>query len=147
MFSWYRTGSHTLTSCKAHIVWCTKYRYEVLSGDVKTRCRDLVRQICEYLDIQILKWVISWDHVHLMIEYPPKHSISEIVKRLKWKTSRMLLQEYKDLSKRYRWKHFRAVGYFCSTSWNITDDLIKAYLEHHRTWYDKLKDDNVFILE
>ena len=147
MFNWYRTSSHTLTSCKAHIVWCTKYRYKVLRWEVQIRCKELIKQVCEYLDVVILKWVISWDHVHLMIEYPPKHSISDIVKRLKWKTSRMLMQEYAEISKKYCWKHFWSVWYFCATSWNITDDLIQDYLEHHRTWYDKIKDENTFILE
>ena len=147
MFSWYRTGAHTFYSCKAHLVWCTKYRYKVLKWDVQIRCRDLIKQICDYLDINILKWVISWDHVHLMIEYPSKLSISDIVKRLKWKTSRILLQEYEDLSKRYWWKHFWAIWYFCATTWNITDELIAEYLEHHKSWNDKLKSDNTFILE
>ncbi len=147
MLSWYRTWSHTLTSCKVHIVWCTKYRFSVLEWEVQERCRDLIRQICQYLDINILKWVISKDHVHLLLEYPPKLSISDIIKRLKWKTSRILLKEYENLSKRYWWKRFWAIWYFCATSWNITDKLIEEYLEHHRTWNNKQKEDNTFILE
>jgi putative transposase len=55
----------------------------VLKGDMQTRCRDLLRQCCDSMDIRILKGVVSKDHIHLHLSYPPKHSISDIVKRLK----------------------------------------------------------------
>ena len=78
-----RRGSHTITRLTVHIVWVTKYRYHVLKGEVQTRCRELIIQICDTEDIRILKGVVSKDHVHMLIEYPPSKSISEIVKRLK----------------------------------------------------------------
>ncbi len=65
-----RLGSHTVTWLTAHIVWVTKYRYDVLKGDIQERCRELVRQICESEDVKILKGVVSKDHVHIHIEYP-----------------------------------------------------------------------------
>lgn len=147
MLEWYRAWSHTMTSMKVHIVWCTKYRYKILKWDMKSRCRTLIKQICDSMDIVILKWVISDDHVHMMIEYPAKLWVSDIVKKLKWRTSRMLMGEYSELKKKYRWWHLRAVGYFGASSWNITDSMIMEYLEHHRTWYQDIKDNNTFILE
>jgi putative transposase len=147
MFEWYRTGSHTVTSLKAHIVWCTKYRYKVLTWDIKVRCRDIIKQICDSLDINILKWVVSDDHIHIFIEYPTKWAISDIVKRVKWKTSNYLQDEYQDLKKRYWWQHLWAIWYFCASSWNITDDMINEYLEHHRTWIQDITSNNTFILE
>ena len=66
-----------------HLVWSTRYRYEVLRGDIQLRCRDLIRQNCDSLDIEILKRVVSKDHVHLHLSYPPKLSVSDILKRLK----------------------------------------------------------------
>lgn len=147
MIEWYRTSDHTITSMKVHIVRCTKYRYKVLEWAIQSKCREILIQICKYLDIVILKWVVSKDHVHLFIEYPPKYSISDIVKRFKWTTSRKLMLEFKDLEKRYWWRHFRWIGYFASSSGNITDEMIEFYLEHHRTWYDDIKQYNDFILE
>jgi putative transposase len=76
-------------------------RYEVLRGDIQVRCRELIRQTCDSLDIQILKGVVSKDNVHLHISYPPKLSISEILKRLKGRSAKMLLEEYSELKKRY----------------------------------------------
>ena len=60
----YRRGSHTITRFTAHLVWVTKYRYPVLRGDIQRRCRKLIIQICDAEDVQILKGVVSKDHVH-----------------------------------------------------------------------------------
>ena len=100
MLDWYRIVGHTVTSCKIHLVWCTKYRYKVLKWEIQRRCRDIIRQTCEWMDVVILKWVVSSDHIHLLVEYPPKLWISEIVKRLKWRSSRILMQEHWELRKR-----------------------------------------------
>jgi putative transposase len=65
------------------LVWITKYRYHVLQGDIQLRCREILRQVCNSLDIQIIKGVVSKDHIHLHLSYPPQLSINEIVRRLK----------------------------------------------------------------
>ncbi|GFO73513.1 putative transposase [Bathymodiolus japonicus methanotrophic gill symbiont] len=67
-----RRSGHTVTRFTAHLVWVTKYRYPVLKGDIKKRCRELIIQVCDAEDVQILKGVVSKDHVHMHIEYPPK---------------------------------------------------------------------------
>ncbi len=89
-----RRSSHTTTIFTAHLVWVTKYRYPVLKGDIQKRCRELVIQVCDTEDVRILKGVVSKDHVHMHIEYPPKLSISDLVKRLKGRSSRMLQAEF-----------------------------------------------------
>ena len=68
-------------------------------------------QICDSEDVKILSGVVSKDHVYMHIEYPPKRSISDIVKRLKGRTSRMLQSEYPGVKERYQGKHFWAIGY------------------------------------
>ncbi len=94
-----RTGGHSVSGLTAHIVWVTKYRYPVLEGDIQIRCRSLIIQICEAEDIQILKGVVSKDHIH--IEYRPSQNISNIVKLFKGRTSRKLQIEYPELKQRY----------------------------------------------
>jgi len=80
-----RSNGHTVSRLTVHIVWSTKYRYSVLTGEIQKRCRELLIQICDAEDIEILKGVVSKDHVHMHIDYRPKHSISEMVKKLKGK--------------------------------------------------------------
>lgn len=66
-----RSNGHIVSSLTVHIVWSTKYRYSVLIGDIKIRCRTLLRQIVEAEDIEILKGVISKNHVHMHLSYRP----------------------------------------------------------------------------
>ena len=129
--SGYRRGSHTVSRLTVHVVWVTKYRYHVLVGDVQKRCRRLLIQDLETLDIQILKGVVSKDHIHMHIEYPPKLSVSEIVKKLKGRSSRLLQHEFPHLKKRYWGQHFWATGYGAWSTGNITDEMVQEYLEHH----------------
>lgn len=140
-----RKGSHTVSRLTCHIVWSTKYRYKVLKGDVQIRCRELLIQVCEAHGIEILKGVVSSDHVHMHVEYAPKENVSSIVKSLKVRSSRRLQQEFPSLKKRYWGNHFWASGYGVWSSGNITDKMVNEYLEHHRK---KNNDDNSnFILE
>lgn len=66
----YRNGSHTVYDIKYHFVWITKYRYEVLKGDVAFRLRDLLRQGCDSQGIKILQGNIQPDHVYMLLSCP-----------------------------------------------------------------------------
>ena len=99
MTSYQRKGSHTVSRLSCHIVWSTKYRYKVLQGDIKERCRELLIQICEAEGLEILKGVVSSNHIHIHIEYAPKQSISYLVKPMKGRTSRKLQMEFSAIGK------------------------------------------------
>jgi len=140
-----RRGGHPVSWLTAHVVWVTKYRYHVLTGDVQRRCRELIKQICDAEDVRILKGVVSKDHVHMHIEYAPSKSISDLLKRLKGRTSRRLQEEYPVLRKKYWGRHFWAIGYGVWSTGNITDEMVQQYLEHHRQ--PSNKDNDNIILE
>lgn len=89
-------------------------------------------QICEAEDVRILKGVVSKDHVHMHVEYRPSLSVGTLVKRLKGRSSRKLQQEFPELKRKYWGRHFWAIGYGCWSTGNITDEMVDAYLEHHR---------------
>ena len=139
-----RKGSHNVYQLHVHLVWSTKYRYAVLRGEVQLRCRDLIRQVCDSMDVKILKGVVSKDHVHLHVSYPPKLSISDLVKRLKGRSARLMLDEFAELKKRYWGQHLWGIGYGAWSTGNITDEMIENYLEHHK---DGPNSDQNFILE
>jgi putative transposase len=141
----HRYSSHTVSRLTAHLVWITKYRYEVLKGDIQARCRELIIQICDAEDVRILKGVVSKDHIHMLIEYPPKTSLSDLVKRLKGRTSRILQQECPQLRQQYWGRHFWAIGYGAWSTGNITEEVVKKYLDHHR--HPSNKEAGDFILE
>ena len=104
----YRYGSHTVFQIEYHFVLVTKYRYKVLTAEVAERVRVWVRQVCETLEIRIVKGVASKDHVHILVSAPPMMAPSEIMRRLKGNTSSRLLEEFSHLKKRYWGRHFWA---------------------------------------
>jgi putative transposase len=124
----YRKTSHSVYDLKVHLVWITKYRKPVLFGNVATRLRDLTREICKSLDVEILKGHVSKDHVHIFVSIPPYLSISDLAKRVKGKTSRKLLSENRKLSKQFWGRHLWARGYFAASSGNVTDEVIMEYI-------------------
>ena len=129
----YRYGSHTVYQIEYHFVWVTKYRYKVLTGALAERVRDLVRETCEAFEIWIIKGVVSKDHV------PPTLAPSEVMRRVKGRTSSKLFEEFPHVKKRYWGRHFWARGYFCATVGQMTEEMIQNYLEHH---FEPNPDDN-----
>lgn len=127
----YRYGSHTVFKIQYHFVFVTKYRYQILKGDVGLKVRELIRQTCEAFEIEILKGVVSKDHVHLLVSAPPNLAPSEIMRRIKGRSASKIFESFPDLKKRYWGRHFWARGYFCVTSGELTEEMIKNYLEHH----------------
>jgi len=126
-----RKGSHSVFELHVHLVWSTKYRYHVLRDDIQLRCRDLLRQSCDSMDVQILKGVVSKDHIHLHVSYPAKLSVSDLVKRLKGRSAKILLEEFAELKRRYYGGHLWGIGYGAWSTGNVTDELIQEYLDHH----------------
>ena len=103
------------------------------------RVRELIRQSCESFEIQIMKGVVSPDHVHIFVSAPPTMAPSEIMRRIKGRTSSKLFSEFPHLRKRFWGRHFWARGFFCASSGQVTDEMIKTYLEHH---FEPKKEDN-----
>src|SRR6185369_17591368 len=97
----YRKTAHSVYDLKYHLVWITKYRKPVLGGQVALRLRELIRQTCETLDVYILSGHVSADHVHLLVSVPPSLAVSDLVQRLKGRSSRRLLEEFGELSRQY----------------------------------------------
>jgi putative transposase len=96
------------------------------------------------LEIRILKGVVGKDHIHLHIEYPPKLSLSVMLKQSKGRSSRLLQKEFPHLKKRYWGQRFWARGYGAFSTGNITEEMAQDYLEHHR---ESPNDEDDFFLE
>ena len=132
----YRKGSHSLYDLKYHVVFCTKYRYRVLTGSVATRTRDLIREICASNYVDIVSGSLSPDHLHLLISVPATMSVSTIVQYIKGKSSRKLQQEFEILRKKYWGQHLWARGYFAVTVGNVNTEDVQKYIEeqeiHHK---------------
>ena len=127
----YRKTAHSVYDLKYHVVWITKYRKPVLHGQVALRLRELIRQTCATMEVYIISGHVSVDHVHLLLSVPPNLAVSELVQRLKGRSSRRLLEEVGELSRQFWGRHLWARGYFAVTTGNVTDEIIKQYIESH----------------
>ena len=125
----YRKTAHSVYDLKYHIVWITKYRKPILRGVVGKRVRELLRQTSASLDVYIEKGHIGKDHVHLLVSVPPKVAVSELVKRLKGRSSRKMLQENAELRREFWGRHLWARGYFAASTGNVTDEIVAEYIE------------------
>ena len=126
----YRTGSHTKYSIQYHFVWITKYRKELLVGEVGPRLRELVREVCRTNEVEILEGSVSSDHVHILVSCPPNLSASKLMQYVKGKTSRKLMMEFSHLRKQCWGRHLWARGYFVASSGNVTEETIREYIRH-----------------
>jgi putative transposase len=125
----YRKTAHSIYDLKYHVVWITKYRKPVLRGEIAIRLRELIRQTCATLDVYIISGHVSADHVHLLLSVPPNLAVRELVQRLKGRSSRRLLEAFGELSRQYWGQHLWARGYFAVSTGNVTDEIIKQYIE------------------
>ena len=125
----YKRGGHTVWDCKYHLVWITKYRYQVLGGDVGQRCRELIRETARAHEMVIHAGSVNRDHVHLLVSVPPSLSVSRAVQYLKGRSSHKLLSEFGILRKRYWGQHLWGRGYFCVTVGAVTEEQVKRYIE------------------
>lgn len=141
----YRSGSHTKSDMKVHLVWIPKYRKRVLVGEVAERTRDILRKIAMEHEISIISGKIASDHVHMFISYRPDMPVSKIVQYLKGISSRVLMQEFAHIKKMFWGRHFWARGYLAVSSGNITDEAIQKYIEDQEG--QSIEDDSRFQID
>ena len=133
----YTKGSHSIYDLKYHIVFCTKYRYRVLTGEIANRAREIMREVCAANYVDIVSGSMSPDHVHLLLSIPPSMSLSKVVQYVKGKSSRKLLQEFKGLHKRYWGQHLWARGYFAVSVGNVNATDVQKYIEEQEAHHKK----------
>ena len=138
-------GAHTKSDLKVHLVWLPKYRKPVLTGEVAVRVRDLIRQIAAEHELEIISGKVARDHVHVFVGYRPNQDVSQIMQWLKGISSRVLLQEFPHLRKRFWGRHFWARGYLAVSSGNITDEMVKEYIEEQEG--EQIIDDSRFPID
>ena len=128
-----RHGRHCVFKMHVHLVFVSKYRRKVFDGDAVERLRRLFAGVCANLESSLVEMDGEDNHVHLLVEYPPKLSVSVLVNTLKGVSSRMLRKERPDLKKRY-WKNMLwSPSYFASSCGGAPISIIRQYIEQQQT--------------
>ena len=126
--------SHAVYDTCYHLVWCPKYRKDIFrDGAVRKRAGQLLKEIAEAYDVEIEEMEVAEDHVHLMVSFPPKWGIGQVVRILKSVSSRELFREFPGLKGRLWAGQLWEDGYFARTVGDrMTSDVIQKYIQQHR---------------
>ena len=124
----YKQLSHTTYLCNYHVVFCPKYRFQILHGAVGQKVRDWVRKIAEWKGVEILEGHVSKDHVHLVLSIPPKYAVSDVVGTIKGRVAIRLFKHVPETRKKYWSRKFWSRGYFVSTI-GVDEAIIRQYIQ------------------
>jgi putative transposase len=122
-------GRHVYFLHHFHIVWVTKYRQDILKGDISINLREIIRKICLKESATIMKGLISKDHVRLFLSLQPKTSVDELVRKLKNTSSLLLRRDFPSLETRLGKGDVWAKGYLSHSSGDVTGEMISGYIE------------------
>lgn len=121
--------SHTKWNCKYHVVFAPKYRRKVFYGDKRLEIGAILRQLCEWKGVNILNAEVCPDHVHMLLEIPPKMSVSTFMGYLKGKSSLMIYEKWGNMKYKYKNREFWCRWYYVDTVGKNTK-AISEYISH-----------------
>ena len=119
--------SHTIYQSKYHVVWIPKYRFHVMTGEIRYYVRDAIRRLCEWKKLEIIQGNVKSDHIHLVLWIPPNRSVSSTIGFLKGKSALKIFDRFPQLKKRYWNKHFWSPGY-CVSTVGLDEEKIVKYV-------------------
>ena len=132
--------SHTTWNCKYHLVFAPKFRRQEIYGKLKTDIGKILRELCERKGVEIIEAECCRDHVHMLVQIPPKYSVSEIIGYLKGKSSLIIFDRHANLKYKYGNRHFWCRGYYVDTvgkNRKKIEEYIRNQLQEDKT-YDQL---------
>jgi REP-associated tyrosine transposase len=126
----YAHGAHTTHRLKYHLVWVPKYRKRVLRGPLARRLYELLQQCADMNQWAVVELSVQTDHVHLLVQLPPKEAVAHAVQLMKGGTSRVIRTEYPELEEFLWGDSLWADGYFAESVGQVTEATIKAYIQN-----------------
>ena len=119
--------AQTTWNCKYHIVFAPKYRRRIIYGERRVEIGAILRRLCEFKNVRIIEAEMCKDHVHMLVEIPPKMSVSGFMGYLKGKSTVLIYQQFTNLMLKYRHREFWCTGYYVDTVGKNTKK-IKEYI-------------------
>ena len=128
-----RSGRHCVFLMHVHLVFVTKYRRKIFSKDHLNTMKEIFTYICEKFDAELVEFDGETDHVHLLVNYPPKISVSKLVNSLKGVSSRKLRQRHIEIEQFYFKNVLWSPSYFAGSCGGAPIDVIRKYIENQNT--------------
>ena len=121
--------SHTKWNCKYHVVFAPKYRRKVFYEEKRLEVGGILRQLCQWKGVNIIEAEVCVDHVQMLLEIPPKMSVSSFMGYLKGKSSLMIFEKWGNMRYKYRNREFWCRGYYVDTVGKDTKK-IQTYIQN-----------------
>jgi putative transposase len=137
--------SHTKWECKYHIVWIPKNRKKKLYTELRKLLGEVFRELASHKESRILEGHLMVDHVHILIEIPPKYSVAQVVGYIKGKSAIHIARRFEGRQKNFTGEHFWARGYYVSTV-GLDENVIREYIKHQED-EDKRQDQLGFMAD
>lgn len=129
LLTMYKHSNHSVFLIQYHIIWCPKFRYNVLHPPVDDRLKEMIADVCNEYKFEVKALEIMPDHVHLFVSTPQTIAPSSVVQIIKSKTAIRLFSEFPNLKKFYsRCGALWSRGYFISTIGHVSEQVIKRYI-------------------
>ena len=126
----YRSLRHTTWECKYHVVWILKNRKKKLYVELRKVLGEVFKELASHRESKILEGHLMVDHIHVLMEIPPKYSIAQVVGYLKGKSAIHIARTFEGKKKNFTGAHFWARGYFVSTV-GRDEQMIRTYIRNH----------------
>jgi REP-associated tyrosine transposase len=126
----YKSSRNVVYSCKYHVVWCPKYRRQVLVRGVEKRLKKILKEVASERQAEVIELEVMPDHVHVLVEVHPQFGVHRLIKAMKGRSSRLLRDEFPWLKSRLPtlWTN----SYFVSTVGGAPLAVIKQYIENQK---------------
>lgn len=129
-----RRGRHVVFNLHVHLVFVTKYKKEVFTQEILDELKIVFGQVCREFESELIEFDGGNDHVHLLIKYPPKVSVSKLVNSLKGVSSRKIKQkQYPSITKKLWDGALWSPSYFAGSCSGAPLDVIRQYIEQQNT--------------
>lgn len=128
-----RQGRHCLFLMHVHLVFVAKYRRNVFDGDAIDRLQGYFDKVCGDFDARLMEMDGEGDHVHLLVEYPPKVAVSSLVNSLKGVSSRLLRKDRPDIERKYRKDVLWSPSYFAASCGGAPLSMVRQYIKQQKT--------------
>ena len=126
-------GRGYVYSIQYHVVWCVKYRHDILTERVEESLRSVLHRTAEDNGFQITEFNCGCDHVHILLNCKPQHYIPDMIKALKGVSARLLFKEHGEELKQKLWGgHIWNPSYFVATVSENTEEQVRAYIQSQK---------------
>ena len=119
--------AHTRWLCKYHIVFGPKYRRKIIYNQIRKDIGEILRELCRYKGVELIEGHMMPDHIHMMLNIPPKYSVSSVMGYLKGKSALMIFDRHANLKYKFGNRHFWCEGYYVSTV-GLNEETIRKYI-------------------